>query len=58
MIPNFYNALQEIAFRSDKSVEMIGDSGMIQGAEFFGEILNTSTLEAKVREWTRLMVEM
>lgn len=51
--PELYDALQEIAFRSDKSVEMIGDSGMIQGAEFFGEILNTSTLEAKVREWTR-----
>ena len=51
--PELYDALQEIAFRSDKTVKMIEDSGMIQGAEFFGEILNTNRLEAKARKWTR-----
>ena len=51
--PELYDALQKIAFRSDKTVKMVEDSGIIQGAEFFGEILKTSTLEAKARKWTR-----
>ena len=44
-----YDTLQEFAFRSDKTVKMIEYSGIIQGAEFFGEILKTSDLELKAR---------
>lgn len=51
--PELFDILQEIAFRSDKTVKMIEDSGIIPGAECFGEILKTSTLEAKDRKWAR-----
>lgn len=46
-------SLQEFAFRSDKTVKMIEDSGIIQGATFFGKILKTSDLESKARKEKR-----
>ena len=48
-----YDVLKEIAFRSNKAVKMIEDSGIIPGAEFFDEILKTSTLIVEARKWTR-----
>ena len=48
----FY-ALQKIAFRSDKTVRMIEDANIIPGAEFYGQILKSRTLEADERELNR-----
>lgn len=51
--PELYDALQKIAFRTDKTVKMIGNSGIIPRAEFFDEILKNSSLEGKAVKWTR-----
>ena len=48
--PELFYVLKEIAFRSDKSVNMIQDAHIIQGAEFYKEILKSSSLEADARE--------
>ena len=51
--PQLYDALQKIAFRRDKTVKMIEDSGIIPKAVFFSEILKTDSVEVKAREWER-----
>ena len=51
--PELFYVLKEIAFRSDKSVNMIQDAHIIQGAEFYKEILKSSSLEADARELSR-----
>ena len=42
--PELFNVLKEIAFRSDKTVKMIEDAHIIPNAEFYKEILKSSTL--------------
>lgn len=51
--PVLFDALQGIAFRSDKTVRMIQDANLILGAEFYGEVLKSSNIEAKARELNR-----
>ena len=48
-----FKSLQKIAFRSDKTVRMIEDANIIPGAEFYGQILTSRTLEADERELNR-----
>lgn len=48
-----FKSLQKIAFRSDKTVRMIEDANIIPGAEFYGQILKSRTLEADERELNR-----
>lgn len=48
-----FKSLQKIAFRSDKTVRMIEDANIIPGAEFYGQILKSRTLETDERELNR-----
>ena len=51
--PELFDALKEIAFRSDKTVKMIQDAHIIPGATFYREVLKSSSLEASARELNR-----
>lgn len=51
--PELFDALQNIADHPDKTVKMIKQAGIIPGAEFYGELLKGSSLEADAREWNR-----
>ena len=51
--PELFDALQNIADHPDKTVKMIEQAGIIPGAEFYGELLKGSSLEADAREWNR-----
>ena len=51
--PELFDALQNIADHPDKTVNMIEQAGIIPGAEFYGELLKGSSLEADAREWNR-----
>jgi len=51
--PELFDALQNITDCPDKTVKMIEQAGIIPDAEFFGELLKSSSLEASVREWNR-----
>lgn len=48
-----FDYLKDIANRPDKTVKMIEGSGILPGAEFYSEILKSSFLEARAREWNR-----
>lgn len=51
--PVLFDALRDIAFRSNKTVRMIQDADLISGAEYYGEVLKSSKIEAKTRELSR-----
>ena len=51
--PELFDALQNIADHPDKTVKMIKQAGIIPDAEFFGELLKSSSLKADAREWNR-----
>ena len=51
--PELFDALQNIADHPDKTVKMIKQAGIIPDAEFFGEMLKSSSLKADAREWNR-----
>ena len=51
--PSLFDALRDIAFRSDKTVKMIQDADLISGAEYYEEVLKSSKVEAKTRELSR-----
>ena len=51
--PELFDALHIIADHPDKTVKMIEQAGIIPGAEFYGELLKGSSLEADAREWNR-----
>ena len=51
--PELFDALQNIADHPDKTIKMIEQVGIIPGAEFYGELLKGSSLEADAREWNR-----
>ena len=51
--PELFDALQNIADHPDKTIKMIEQAGIIPGAEFYGELLKGSSLEADAREWNR-----
>ena len=51
--PELFDALQNIADHPDKTVKMIEQAGIIPGAEFYGELLKGSSLEADARELNR-----
>ena len=48
-----FDALQGIAGRTDKNVNMIEQAGLIPGAVFYSEILKSSSLKANEREESR-----
>ena len=51
--PELFDALQNIADHPDKTIKMIKQAGIIPDAEFFGEMLKSSSLKADAREWNR-----
>ena len=51
--PELFDALQNIADHPDKTIKMIEQAGIIPGAEFYGELLKGSSLEADARELNR-----
>lgn len=51
--PALFDALRDLAFRSDKTVKMIQDADLISGAEYYEEVLKSSKVEAKTRELSR-----
>ena len=51
--PEIFDALQKIADRPDKTVKTIEQAGIIPNAEFYGELLKSSTLKVDAREWNR-----
>ena len=51
--PELFDALQIIADHPDKTIKMIEQAGIIPGAEFYGELLKSSSLKADAREWNR-----
>ena len=51
--PELFDALQNIADHPDKTIKMIEQAGIIPGAEFYGELLKDSSLEADARELSR-----
>ena len=51
--PELFDALQNIADHPDKTIKMIEQAGIIPGAEFYGELLKSSSLKADAREWNR-----
>ena len=51
--PELFDALQNIADHPDKTVKMVEQAGIIPDAEFFGEMLKSSSLKADAREWNR-----
>ena len=51
--PELFDALQNIADHPDKTVKMIKQAGIIPDAEFFGEMLKSSSLKADARELSR-----
>ena len=51
--PHVFDALQGIADCPEKNVKMIEQAGIIPDAEFYGELLKSSTVEAHAREWSR-----
>ena len=51
--PELFDALQNIMDCPDKTVKMIEQAKIIPDAEFFSEMLKSSSLEASAREWNR-----
>ena len=51
--PELFDALQNITDHPDKTVKMIEQAGIIPDAEFYGELLKSSSLKADAREWNR-----
>ena len=51
--PELFDALQNITDCPDKTVKMIEQARIIPDAEFFSELLKSSSLEASAREWNR-----
>ena len=51
--PELFDALQNITDCPDKTVKMIEQARIIPDAEFFSELLKSSSLEADAREWNR-----
>lgn len=51
--PELFDVLKQIAFRKDKSVQMIEDSNIITDAVYYNAVLKTSAENADVRKWTR-----
>ena len=51
--PELFDELEKIAFRSDKTVQMIEDAGLIPGAVFFNCFLRSRSLEVSLREERR-----
>ena len=49
--PELFDALQNITDCPDKTVKMIEQARIIPYAEFFSELLKSSSLEADAREW-------
>ena len=47
--PELFDVLKKIADRKDKTVKMIEQAGIIPDADFYSEILKSSTLEAGAR---------
>ena len=53
--PELFDALQNIADCPEKNVKMIEQAGIIPDAEFYGELLKSSSLEASARELNRIL---
>lgn len=51
--PELFDCLKGIADRPDKTVKMIERSGILPGTEFYSEVLKSSSLDAKSRQWNR-----
>ena len=51
--PELFDALQNITDCPDKTVKMIEQARIIPDAEFFSELLKSSSLKSSVREWNR-----
>ena len=51
--PELFDVLQKIADCPEKTVKMIEQAGIIPDAEFYGELLKSSSLEADARELNR-----
>jgi hypothetical protein len=51
--PELFDSLKEIAFREDKSIQMIEDANLIPGAIYYSEKLNTMELDPQARELCR-----
>lgn len=51
--PELFEVLHKIADLPDKTVKMIEQAGIIPGAEFYGELLKSSLLDANARELNR-----
>ena len=51
--PELFDLLKGIANRPKKTVRMVESAGIIPGADFYSEVLKSSSLEADARECTR-----
>ena len=51
--PELFDALQNIAEQPEKNIKMIERAGIIPDAEFYGELLKSSSLKADARELNR-----
>ena len=51
--PDLFDALQNIADRPGKNVGMIKQAGIIPEAEFYGELLKSSSIDVNAREVSR-----
>lgn len=51
--PELFDILQEIAFREDKSIQMVKDADLIPGAIYYSEKLNTMRVDPQAREYSR-----
>ena len=51
--PELFDNLKLIAFRNDKTVQMIRDAGLIPGARYYSDLVETGYKEPQAREWSR-----
>ena len=51
--PELFDNLKLIAFRNDKTVQMIRDTGLIPGARYYSDLVETGYKEPQAREWSR-----
>ena len=53
--PEIYDALKEIAFLTDKSVQMVEEADLIPGAAYYHEVLGSASDKPKAREINRIL---
>lgn len=53
--PDLYDALKEIAFLRDKSVQMVEEADLMPGAVYYHEVLKCASDKPKVREINRIL---